>query len=308
MKVEVLKVEVLKVLLRAARVIPPRFAWTLGHALGRLASRLPLRDVRRCIAHLTMAFPEHDPRWIARTCERCFGHFGATALWTIVTWTRPPHTLRRGLMVEGREHLRDLVRAAHAGERTVVFTGHFGNWELLARVFGGLAPAAMIGRRLRDPALDALVHDLRTAGGAQLVYQDDDVRDLVRLLRRGTVVATLADQDVPHLAGCFVPWFGIAARTPVAPAALALVARVPVQPLLLYRRAGRWVLHAGPRTAFTRASSSRKEDRAATHQAIIAWTTAYEEALVRAQPEQWVWWHKRWRTRPDADGAAQAVV
>lgn len=285
----------LRLLLRAARVIPPALAWRAGGLLGRVVGRLPLRDVRRCGEHLAQAFPECDAAWIARTRVRCFGHFGSTMLWSIATWTYEQQRLRRGLVVEGAEHLRALVRAAKAGEGTVVFTGHFGNWELLARVFGGLTPAAMIGRRLRDPGLNALVQGMRMSGGATLIYQDDDIRDIVRLLRGGTTVATLADQDVPHLAGCFVPWFGIPAWTPVAPAALALLARVPVQVLLLHRRAGRWVLHVSPRRTVARGA-----DRTAAQHDITAWATAYEEALVREQPEQWVWWHKRWRTRPAA--------
>lgn len=284
----------LHLVLRAARALPPRVAWRLGEGLGWLVGGLPLRDVRRCGEHLARAFPARDAAWVARTRRRCFRHFGATALWTLANWTRDATGLRRGIAVEGADHLRDLVRAGRRGEGTVVYTGHLGNWELLARTFGGLTPSAVIGKRLRDPALDALVQQQRTSGGAVVVYQDADVRDLVRILRGGRLIATLADQDIPQLAGCFVPWFGELAWTPVAPAALSLVARVPVQPFFLFRRAGRWVLHAGPRVRFPRSA-----DRTADQLAITAWATAYEEALVRQQPEQWVWWHKRWRTRPE---------
>ncbi len=290
-----MKATLLRLVLCAARACPPRFAWWLGERLGWLAGALPLRDVRRCATHLAKAFPERDGAWIERTTRRCFRHFGATALWTLATWTRDAVALRRGIMVEGADHLRELVRAGRRGEGTVVYTGHLGNWELLARTFGGLTPSAVIGRRLRDPALDALVQQQRTSGGATVVYQDTDVRELVRILRGGRLIATLTDQDVPHLTGCFVPWFGELAWTPVAPAALALVARVAVQPFFLYRRAGRWVLHAGPRVRFPRGA-----DRTADQLTITTWATAYEEALVRLQPEQWVWWHKRWRTRPPA--------
>ncbi len=283
----------INVVLCAARAVPPPFAWWLGERLGWLVGGLPLRDVRRCGEHLAKAFPERNAAWVRRTRRGCFRHFGATALWTLANWTRDATTLRRGIMVEGADHLRELVRAGRRGEGTVVYTGHLGNWELLARTFGGLTPSAVIGKRLRDPLLDALVQQQRTSGGALVVYQDTDVRELLRILRSGRLIATLADQDVPHLAGCFVPWFGDLAWTPVAPAALALAARAAVQPFFLFRRAGRWVLHAGPRIPVARTAN-----RPADQLAITTWITAYEEALVRQQPTQWVWWHKRWRTRP----------
>ena len=291
-----MKAALLHLVLRLMRVIPPDFAWWAGGVIGRTIGHLSLRDVRRCGEHLAIAFPEKNAAWITRTRIRCFGHFGATALWTLVTWTLPARSFRRDLVIEGMGNLRDLLNASKSGQGTVIYTGHFGNWELLGRVFGDLVPTALIGRRLRDPGINALVHDLRTSGGSQVIYQDDDIRDIVRLLRDGTIVATLADQDIPHLAGCFVPWFGRQAWTPVAPAALALLARVPVQTLLLYRRSRRWVLYVGPRATF-----SRSGDRTQTQQQITAWAMAHEEQLVRRHPEQYVWWHKRWRTRPPVE-------
>ena len=286
--------QVLQTAVQVLRILPPALAWRLGAGLGDLVGRLPLRDVRRCHEHLARAFPEHPAAWHRRTTQRCFRHFGATSVWMLATWTRDPALLRRGIVVEGAEHLRAAAQAARHGAGAVVFAGHFGNWELIARVLGGMIPLTVIGKRLRHPALDALVQDQRTQGGAQVVYQDGDIRELLRLLRGGRIIATLADQDIPDLAGCFVPWFGEAAYTPVAPAALALLARTAVQCCHLYRSQGRWVLHLSPRLHFPRGP-----DRAADQRAIIAWATAYEESLVRRQPEQWVWWHKRWRTRPE---------
>lgn len=288
-----MRTAVIKVILRCARAVPPAFAWRLGELLGWFIGGLPLRDTRRCRAHLARAFPERDAAWLTRTTRGCFRHFVATVLWTLATWSRDARSLRRGIAVEGAEHVRALARAGRRGEGTVVYAGHFGNWELLARTFGGLTPSAVIGRHLRNPALDELVQSMRGSGGSQVVYQDDDVRDLLRILRSGRLVATLADQDIPHLAGCFVPWFGELAWTPAAPAALALLSRSAVQCVHLYRKAGRWVLHAGPRVSFP-----RTRDREADQLAITGWATAYEEQLVRSQPTQWVWWHKRWRTRP----------
>lgn len=286
-------------LLGLARALPPRLALWAGGLLGDAVGRLPLRDVRRARAHLARAFPERPAAWHAAMTRKCFRHFGRMALWTLATAMRDPRALRRGIAVEGAEHWRALVRACRRGEGTLGLAGHFGNWELMARIAATLVPLTVIGRRLRWPLADRLVWRLRMAGGARLIYQDDDVRLALRELRQGRYVATLPDQDIPRLEGAHVPWFGIPAYTPLGPGILALAAGGWVQPghCFLVPLGGlrwRWVAHCGPRRRFSGG------ERRQTARAIIAWAMAYQEQLVRRHPEQWVWWHLRWRTPPPA--------
>ena len=273
--------------------IPQPFARWLGAVLGDAVGRLPLRDARRARAHLARAFPERGPAWARRTARRTFRHFGRMALWTIASAGRDPHRLRRGMVVEGADNLRALIRAQRRGEGTVGLSGHFGNWELLARVGSTVMQLSLVGRRLRDPGLDAVVTGLRRGSSGRVIYTDEGARPCLRALRDGDVLSTLPDQDIPRLAGTFATWFGHPAWTPIGPAQLALMGRVPVMPVLLYVRGGRFVQHWGPRVRWP-ASGDREADAAA----ITRWFTAYEEALVRRHPEQWVWWHKRWRTQP----------
>ncbi|MBA3685634.1 MAG: hypothetical protein H0W72_10415 [Planctomycetes bacterium] len=286
--------------LRCGRALEPDFAWWLGGALGHAFALLPMRDQRRCREHLARAFPQRDRAWIARTACATFRHAGRMALWTLSTLHVPARRLCRGIAVEGAVNLRATAQACRRGEGTVGFSGHFGNWELLARVGGAVVPLTLIGRRLRDPELDAIVAGMRSdAGSTRVVYQDEGAIPCLRQLREGRLLATLPDQDVPRLAGVFVPWFGILAYTPSGPAALAAKTGCPVQPTYLYRRAGRWVIHWGPRWLPPPGMEARA---AAEH--LTARVMAYEEALVMRHPEQWVWWHKRWRTRPPEEQAS----
>jgi predicted LPLAT superfamily acyltransferase len=96
-------------------------------------------------------------------------------------------------------------------------------------------------------------------------------------------------------------WFGHPAYTPSGPAGLALLSRSPLQSAFVFERGGRWVMHWGPRRAFAR-SAKRDGDIAA----ITAWYTAYQEQLVRRDPHQWVWWHKRWRTQKTDENQSHA--
>lgn len=286
-------------LLAATRILPPALAWRLGAQLGWWFGHLPLRDVRRARAQLARAFPTATPAWVHRTAAGCFRHFGRMALWSIATSQIAPARLLARIAVEGPENLAALRQACRRGEGTVGFVGHFGNWELMARIGNLVAPTTIVGRRLRHPLADLVVNGLRRSSGSDLVYQDDDARVLARRLRAGRFVAILADQDIPRLPGVHVPWFGIPAYTPSAPAGLALLAQAAVMPVFLYARAGRWVLHFGPRLP-----TRRDGDRAQAIARITAWAMRYEEGLVRRHPSQWVWWHLRWRTPPPATAAA----
>ena len=283
-------------LLRCARICPPRFAFWFGGQLGWLWSYLPIVDVRRCRAHLAMAYPEAAPAWHARTARRVWRHFGRMGLWTVVTMEADPRLLCRDIAVEGHDNWRSIIRACRRREGTMGMSGHFGNWELLSRSAATVVPLTVIGRRLRWAMIDRLVWHNRTAGGAHLVYQDDDIRAIIRELRAGRFVATLPDQDVPRLAGVHVPWFGRLAHTPSGPGILTQLAGGWVQPGYCYlaSRGGyrwTWVSHSGPRVRFPRFA-----DRTEGARVIMAWTMAYQEALVRRHPEQWAWWHRRWRT------------
>jgi hypothetical protein len=239
-----------RLLLAAARVVPPRFALWLGGLLGDLVGQLPHRDVKRAREHLALAYPGQDAAWCARTARRCFRHFGRMALWTLATAHADPRRLGRGVAVEGRGNWRAIVRACRSGQGTMGMAGHLGNWELLARVAAVSVPLTVIGRRLRWPLADRLVWESRTSGGAHLVYQDADVRETIRELRAGRYVATLPDQDIPRLAGVHVPWFGLhpgrarhprPARRRLGPARLLLPAsaRRPALALGAARRAAR---------------------------------------------------------------------
>ena len=199
----------------------------------------------------------------------------------------------RSVKAEMRENLIASVRANRCGEGTLMMSGHFGNWELLAQLTGHLAPLTVLGRRMRAPWLDELVMQLRQRSGNEMIYQDAGMRPCIAALRSGRFMATLPDQDIQRLGGCFVPWFGHLAYTPHGPALLAILSRTPITPIYCYRRAKRWVMHVGPRR-WPRRDLPRDEAAAE----LTAWTMAYQEQLVRRHPEQWVWWHKRRRTQP----------
>lgn len=290
--------------LRVGRILPTDFAWWLGGLLGWAFGGLPGRDQKLARTHLRKAWPDRDAAWIERIARANFRHVGRMALWSLATIQRPTSRQRRSIMVDGRDNLRAAKQASRRKEGTVIFSGHFGNWELLARTTATIFPVAMVGRRLRDPELDALVTEMRRGSpDAITIYQDQGVMPALRALREGRLLATLADQDIKRLTMAEVPWFGHPAATPIGPAQLARLSGCTMQPVFCYHRDGRWVMHWGPRR-----KCPRTTDREADAIALTAWVTAYFEGLVRRHPEQWVWWHRRWRTAEQAAASGLPVA
>ncbi len=282
--------------LRFLRIIPLPAMRLIGLRLGYAMGYLPMRDVKRCRAHLRRAYPDADEQWIHKTCVRCFGHFGRTMFSTLRLLNVNNKDLYKAIKVEGYENLL-AHRAAHErGEGTILLGGHFGNWELQMRFMGLAGQIFSVGKKLRSEFLDDFVvtHMRTKNNNAKIIYQEQGLLPCARALRRGGSVTMVPDQDLPRFPGIFSPWFGIPAYTPSGPAKLARNQGVAIQPCYFYEHAGYFVFHWGPRKTFEKTDNDE-----ADVQAMTDWIMAYQEQLVRRHPEQWVWWHKRWRTQPE---------
>jgi KDO2-lipid IV(A) lauroyltransferase len=274
-------------------MLTPRMAVFIGGSLGWCFGGLPGREQRRSREHLRRAWPQQDSRWIERTARKAFRHLGRMLLWTLANAHRTPREQCRGIVIKGRDNFIGIVRHSQSGKGSVAFTGHIGNWELLAKLCSEFLPISIIGRRLRDPDLDALIVELRQGSDSEVIYQDAGVRPALRALRSGRVLATLPDQDVPKLPSVHVPWFGIPAATPTGPAQLALLTKLPLWSATCHWQQQHWVMTCAPLMHWPQSG-----DREADTTALTAWMTSTLEAQVRKHPEQWAWWHKRWRRPP----------
>jgi KDO2-lipid IV(A) lauroyltransferase len=180
----------------------------------------------------------------------------------------------------------------------VGLTGHIGNWELLGSWIarhGSRGLGAAVARRHPNARLNAHIESLRRRLGLETFYRDEPPTRPIRFLREGRYVAVVPDQDVKSLAGMFVDFLGRRAYTPLGPARLALAADVPIVCGFLLRNAdgSLRIEVAEPIRPDRRAPRAEEVERLTR-----AWSAAVESA-VRAAPEQWVWFHERWRTTPE---------
>ena len=290
-----LRVRALLVLFPVLSRLPHRAAVAFGAAAGWLAWYVVPRHRRVALEHLAIAFPHRDTTWRARVGRASFANLGRSAMEVLVA---DRIDLARTVQFEAGS--LEVLSAAHAeGRGVVAFSCHLGNWELLARrVASAGLPLATVAREARDPRLTALLERSRSLSGIASLWRGDPgaVRAMIRHIRKGDIVAALIDQDTV-VAGYFLPFFGREAFTPRAPADLALRTGAAV----VFARTHR-VAPAVHRITVSRAPLLPSGNAESDSLALSAWATREIEEEVRRRPEQWVWMHARWHTRPASIG------
>ena len=214
----------------------------------------------------------------------------------LVTFARFPRLNRENIgswiRYEGLEHFEEAKRRGHG----VLFaTAHFGNWELSAFAHGLLTePMNVVVRPLDNAALDTLVEKRRQLSGNKLIEKRDAARGILRALAANEAVGILMDQNTSLAEGVFVDFFGLPACANVAFAKIAARSGAAVIPGFAVWEAteGRYVLRFFPAVEM---SGEAREDTQRLHSIL--------EAVIRRNPDQWLWIHRRWKTRPPGEAA-----
>ncbi len=260
---------------RLARV----YVWVLDKAVPRLR-RVAMRN-------LELALPELAPerrRAIADGVFVCIARM-------LVSFARlpeiGPQEAARWIRYEGYEHFE----AALARVRGVLFaTAHLGNWELSAYAHAILSsPMHIVARPLDNPLIDALVEARRTACGNHVIQKKDFARGILKALAANQAVGILIDQNASLEEGIFVDFFGIPACAHTGFAKLAARSGAAVIPgfALWSEPENRYVLKFYPPVEMT---GDVATDTQRLHSLL--------EGLIRQYPDQWLWIHRRWKTRP----------
>jgi KDO2-lipid IV(A) lauroyltransferase len=276
---------------RLAGSIPDRAVLPLGAALGTLFYvALPrLRHVAR--VNLLHAFPDCAPAETERRVRRCFQHQGRT----LIEFLRMTHW--DGKEIERRVQecgLERLDAALAAGRGVILVSAHYGNWELAAaRLVCAGYVVNVVARDADDTATNALLHRIRQTAGYQVIPRQHAARGVLACLRRNEVVVILMDQNTTQ-GEVYVDFFGRPAATTPAPAILARRTGARLVPGFIRRLADG--THVGEVLEPLEWQPSEDPERDARE--ITQRLTAHIEAWVRAEPEQWLWVHNRWKHQP----------
>ena len=285
-------------LLKLLGLLPRRAARAVGAGIGWLAYIATPRLRRVGLCNLALAFPDTPATERDKILRGMYRQLG----WQLAEFCHLPRTTlehaNRFIRYEGLEHY---LTAQQRGRGVLVLTGHLGAWEV-SSFYHSLAghPMSMIIRRLDNPWINRLVNEIRTQHGNRVLPKDDFARGLIASMRAGETVGVLMDTNMTPPQGVFVDFFGTVACTASGVARVAVRTGAAVLPgFLVWEPAEkRYVLHFLPELELIDTGDAEGDAIANTQM----FTTALEN-VIRRYPEQWLWVHRRWKTRPPGEKA-----
>jgi Kdo2-lipid IVA lauroyltransferase/acyltransferase len=273
--------------------LPRPLARGVGVSLAQLIYLLHGKLRRVGMRNLQLAFPEMTPRDRRKLVRKVFTSLGRQFAEVCLFPRYTAENVSDAVIYDGFENFD---RASQRGKGVLFLTGHLGGWELSAfahSLYGH--PLYFVMRPLDNPYLDALVRRYRTMHGNTPILKDDPARELLRAMKQGSTVGILMDTNMIPPEGIFVDFFGMPACTASGLARIALRTNAAVVPgftlwdpvLRKYR------LRFDPAVHLVRTGNNEEDIRANTQ----LFTKVIED-FVRRYPDQWLWVHRRWKTRP----------
>ena len=279
-------------ILKALEWLPLALARLLAHLLATLAHALTPKWRDIADRNLRLAFPEMAQPRRAQIIRGCYQHLGRVLLFVARAPRIGLHNIEDWLEYDGYDHYAE----AHERGRGVLYlTAHLGNWEMsaYAHCLHG-HPLHVVGRTLDNPYLDRYVEHRRVLSGNQLIRKEAFGRRALRALANNEDVGVLADQNAAGEDGVFVDFFGHKASATSSVAKIAMRTGAPVVPGFAFWNEQRriYVLRFSPPVEMV--SSGDKDadlvENTQRCQKVI-------EQAIREYPEQWLWIHRRWKTR-----------
>ena len=276
--------------------LPLQTALFVGARLGRCAYYFSSRLRRTGLRNLELAFPELDQSERGRLLRGCFENLGRLLGVFSQFATAEAQHLQSMIMCEGLEHL-DAARAS--GRGVILFTGHVGAWELSSfalSLFG--YPLSFLVRRIDNPKIETLVDARRERLGNRTIDKRSAAREMLQIMQSGGTLGILVDLNTLDREGIFVDFFGVPASTTFMLAKLALRTDALVLPVFAPwdPQSRRFLLKIGEPLAVERSGNDEDDVRRLTQL-----FTGVVEEYVRRYPDQWLWIHRRWKTRPPGE-------
>ncbi|MFN3534053.1 MAG: lysophospholipid acyltransferase family protein [Desulfatiglandales bacterium] len=279
--------------LRCASKMPWGLIRGLSKWSGLILSGLPWS--RRRVALENMKTLVGDPEEAKRLYRKTLEHFFRVALEMPFLYTMDSSSIKRLYGIRGKEHVWE---AYEKGRGILLLTAHLGNWELLNIAFaiefllGGGYKASIVVRALDNPVIDLLSLRLRSRFGTRVIDKKNAMRGILKALRENQAVGILLDQNVDWYQGVFVRFLGRWTCTNKGMAQIALKTNAPVIPAFGVRKENFYELNFYPPLRLIQSGDPTKDVEENTQ----LFTSVIEDEI-RRYPDQWLWFHRRWKTR-----------
>lgn len=280
-------------LLKAMGALPRPVARGAAAAVVRVLLALLPKLRETAVFNLRLAFPDwSDARRqeVLREMSRQLGRMAAEFART-PRWNR--EMIEEVVVIEGQENV---LAARERGKGVLILTGHIGGWELSSLALAlYVYPLHYMARPLDNARVDALVNRYRGLAGNRPIFKNESARVMLKILQQGGTIGILADQNTMPEEGVFVDFFGTPACTTAGIARVALHTGAAVVPgyAVWEEEIGKYRLRFEPAIELVNTGDAESDVRENTHR-----FARVIERIIRRYPEQWVWVHARWKTRP----------
>jgi KDO2-lipid IV(A) lauroyltransferase len=284
----------------------PAAVWG-GIRIARLIYRLAGGLRRTGEQNLLRAFPQLSESERANILKGSFDNLGRV-LGDVSRFSRvTPKEIEELVDIDPEAHAWQVYEESRGAEKRgiLVTTAHLGNWEMLVFSFAALhEPMSYLARPLDNPMIEEMTYRIRTRFGNRPINKNNSARPALRILRNGGILGALVDVNWTEKGGVFVPFFGSDACTTSGPAILALQSDALLFPLACVwdEGIGKYRYIFGDAIEPVRSGDREKDIRETT-----ALYTAQIEQLIRQYPDQWMWIHRRWKTRPLSEAAVSPM-
>jgi len=266
----------------------------IGEKMGRLLFFVDRKHRRITLNNLRRAFRnEKDEKEILGIAKACYINLGRSFAEFSRLLRENSEYINGYIEIEGFENY---IKAKEKGRGVIYLTGHCGNWELMA-LFQAVKgyPLSIVARPIDNPYLNKKVVEIRTRYGNSIIEKKRAMRGILRCLKEEGTVGVLLDQNVTRKEGVFVDFFGEPACTNKGLALIAQKTGTPVLPAFIhYLGGGRHKIVVGEEIGLDNGGDPERD--------IISNTQRFTRIIedhIRKYPEEWLWLHRRWKTRPE---------
>jgi len=282
-------IKIIKIL---ALVIPRSLRRLIVRGLARLGYYLSMRHRLIALHNLARSFPGKNHQEIIAIAKKSYASFARIIAEFPDILYLNKNNFSKWVKIIG---LDNYLSAQREGRGVILFGAHYGNWEMgNAALALATSPFVFVYRILDSPFMEKVITGVRSSYGNISLSKKKNMRKMISLLKNGGTINILIDQNMFLSEGVFVDFFGRKAATTSGLALLALYTDATVLPAFTGRLPnGKYLLEIGPKVAIIN-SGKRDADVLANTQKF----TAIIEEQIKKHPEQWLWLHRRWKTKP----------
>ncbi len=272
------------------RLTPIRSQTHLANTLNWIFKRFDRRHYQQVADNLALAFPDKSADERDALREEIYRHFSSIVTEWIYLFTRhrrPPGALP--ITIVNSKHLQTVLNSENGA---ILVSAHFGNWELIPYILKDLLPSPLIAiaRPMNNPLIEQVVSQFRDFMGSQIIYKHGALRKIINHLKNKRLIYLLIDQNAVPREAVFVDFFSQKISAIASAAQIHLKKGAPLLPLFLHYERDRIILE------FLQPIFATHDNK--TVESLTQDLTKTIEEQIRKNPEQWLWFHNRWKTRP----------